>query len=58
MSRDLGQDVLDLENFYAKKLWADFSFPRLPSEVRKRKHKCNSGWGIYVDMIVRDHLSQ
>ena len=27
MSRDLGRDVLDLEKLYARKLWADFSYP-------------------------------
>ena len=27
MSRDLGQDVPGLEKLYARKLWADFSFP-------------------------------
>ena len=27
MSRDLGQDVPDLEKLYARKLWADFSHP-------------------------------
>ena len=29
MSRDLGRDVPDLEKLYARKLWADFSYPRL-----------------------------
>ena len=29
MSQDLGRDVLDLEKLYARKLWADFSFPAL-----------------------------
>ena len=29
MSRDLGRDVPDLEKLYARKLWADFSHPRL-----------------------------
>ena len=28
MSRDLGRDVPGLEKLYARKLWADFSFPR------------------------------
>ena len=28
MSRDLGRDVLDLEELYARKLWADFSYPK------------------------------
>ena len=27
MSQDLGWDISDLDNFYARKLWADFSFP-------------------------------
>ena len=27
MSRDLGRDVPDLEKLYARKLWADFSYP-------------------------------
>ena len=28
MSRDLGQDVPDLEKLYARKLWADFPYPK------------------------------
>ena len=38
MSRDLGRDVPDLERLYARKLWADFSFPILvgyPGGARK-----------------------
>ena len=31
MSRDLGRDVPDLEKLYARKLWADFSYPTLVS---------------------------
>ena len=27
MSRDLGRDVPDSEKLYARKLWADFSYP-------------------------------
>ena len=27
ISRDLGRDVPDLEKLYARKLWADFSYP-------------------------------
>ena len=27
MSRDLGRDIPDLEELYARKLWADFPFP-------------------------------
>ena len=27
MSRDLSRDVPDLEKLYARKLWADFSYP-------------------------------
>ena len=27
MSQDLGRDVPDLEKLYARKLWADFSYP-------------------------------
>ena len=27
MSRDLGRDVPNLEKLYARKLWADFSYP-------------------------------
>ena len=30
MSRDLGRDVPDLEKLYARKLWADFSYPQSP----------------------------
>ena len=30
MSRDLGRDVPDLEKLYARKLWADFSYPKSP----------------------------
>ena len=29
MSRDLGRDVPDLEKLYARKLWADFSYPKV-----------------------------
>ena len=29
MSRDLGRDVPDLEQLYARKLWADFSYPKI-----------------------------
>ena len=29
MSRDLGRDVPDLVKLYARKLWADFSYPIL-----------------------------
>ena len=29
MSRDLGRDVRDLEKLYARKLWADFAYPKL-----------------------------
>ena len=29
MSRDLGRDVPGLEKLYARKLWADFSYPKL-----------------------------
>ena len=29
MSRDLGRDVPDLEKLYARKLWANFSYPRV-----------------------------
>ena len=28
MSQDWGRDGPDLEKLYARKLWADFSFPR------------------------------
>ena len=28
MSRDLGREVPDLEKLYARKLWADFSYPK------------------------------
>ena len=40
MSRDLGRDVPDLEKLYARKLWADFSYPtnilQSPGEVATR----------------------
>ena len=39
MSRDLGRDVPDLEKLYARKLWADFSYPILRSEKNKRGWK-------------------
>ena len=29
MSQDLGRDVPGLEKLYARKLWADFSYPNL-----------------------------
>ena len=34
MSRDLGRDVPDLEKLYARKLWADFSYPKLGPKER------------------------
>ena len=34
MSRDLGRDVPDLEKLYARKLWADFSYPRGGFDVK------------------------
>ena len=30
MSRDLGRDIPDLEQLYARKLWADLSYPKAP----------------------------
>ena len=33
MSRDLGRDVPDLEKLYARKLWADFSYPSLKTFI-------------------------
>ena len=39
MSRDLGRDVLDLEKLYARKLWADFSYPKFwPQQDRTIYH--------------------
>ena len=39
MSRDLGRDVPDLENIYARKLWADFFVPYdLPKLLQTQKH--------------------
>ena len=35
MSRDLGRDVPDLEKLYARKLWADFSYPSLNQRKTK-----------------------
>ena len=35
MSRDLGRDVPDLEKLYARKLWADFSYPKLQAKQNK-----------------------
>ena len=34
MSRDLGRDVPDLEKLYARKLWADFSYPKNVSALK------------------------
>ena len=44
MSRDLGWDVPDLEKLYARKLWADFSYPIpcLPLQKRGIFQKCAS----------------
>ena len=42
MSRDLGRDVPDLEKLYARKLWADFSYPTL-SELLT-----DTGWEVVV----------
>ena len=39
MFRDWGWDVLDLEKLYARKLWADFSFP---------SSWVVSAWGVYT----------
>ena len=38
MSRDLGWDVPGLEKLYARKLWADFSYPRIgpPQHIKTR----------------------
>ena len=33
MSRDLGRDVPDLEKLYARKLWADFSYPKVGASL-------------------------
>ena len=41
MSRDLGRDVPDLEQLYARKLWADFSYP--PSKWRGRFGRQTAG---------------
>ena len=35
MSRDLGRDVPDLEKLYARKLWADFSYPSVAPPERE-----------------------
>ena len=35
MSRDLGRDVPDLEKLYARKLWADFSYPKISKKCGK-----------------------
>ena len=34
MSRDLGRDVPDLEKLYARKLWADFSYPTKGQQLK------------------------
>ena len=39
MSRDLGRDVPDLEKLYARKLWADFSFPKRASKGTNRSRQ-------------------
>ena len=39
MSRDLGRDVPDLEKLYARKLWADVSFPTKKPKVHVLKPK-------------------
>ena len=36
MSRDLGRDVPDLEKLYARKLWADSSYPNMRARSEKR----------------------
>ena len=52
MSRDLGRDVPDLEKLYARKLWADFSYPKkipaifqcqIPRQIRRRNPQKLSG---------------
>ena len=41
MSRDLGRDVPDLEKLYARKLWADFSYPKQYALFRTLKKASN-----------------
>ena len=33
VSRDLGRDIPDLEKLYARKLWADFSYPTIVRDI-------------------------
>ena len=37
MSWDLGRDVPDSEKLYARKLWADFAYPKSPVEQPMEK---------------------
>ena len=37
MSRDLGRDVPDLGKLYARKLWAEFSYPKTSLDAERRK---------------------
>ena len=56
MSRDLGRDVPDLDKFYTRKLWVDFSISMA----------CNSKFGVvlpnffvvkkYVRFVLHDLL--
>ena len=46
MSRDLGRDVPDLEKLYARKLWADFSYPSIPPvSIIQAVLLLATGWG-------------
>ena len=39
MSRDLGRDVPESEKLYARKLWADFSYPIISCNL-SAPHRC------------------
>ena len=47
MSRDLGRDVPDLEKLYARKLWADFSYPIFWHFLKMPDHL----WKLFPDHL-------
>ena len=51
MSRDLGRDVPDLEKLYARKLWADFSYPIQSSHKRWGLGGCQGGTNVHLSNV-------
>ena len=53
MSRDLGRDVPDLEKLYARKLWADFSYPNFTtvSKYFGQLLLCSSQIDFFLELL-------